>query len=170
MSLFLTFSTTFVPLLDIDEGRYAIATFTLFPSMDGAGQPLLTSPICSPLLASMTVVWLRAGGPWLTSPTRFLVGLSLSWRKIISAPGKSSSLFWMTRLRFPIVHVKPASIGVVSSSISLPYKHKPASSRKESRAPKPDSCTLPSVDESKVSVTSVILSSMIDNSNPSSPV
>ncbi len=39
----------------------------------------------------------------------------------------------------PMHHARPASIGVVFSSISLPYKHNPASSLRVSRAPKPAS-------------------------------
>ena len=37
----------------------------------------------------------------------------------------------------PIVHTSPASTGEVFSSISLPYKQRPASKRSESRAPNP---------------------------------
>ncbi len=35
----------------------------------------------------------------------------------------------------------PASIGVIDSVMSLPYKHNPASKRRISRAPKPASIT-----------------------------
>ena len=45
-------------------------------------------------------------------------------------------------LSFPITQPKPASMGVVVSSRSEPYKHMPASNLKLSRAPKPVSCTL----------------------------
>lgn len=40
-----------------------------------------------------------------------------------------------------MTHVKPASIGVVSSSRSFPYRHIPASRRRLSRAPRPVSWT-----------------------------
>ena len=43
-------------------------------------------------------------------------------------------------LLFDIAHLRFASIGVVVSSISCPYKHKPASNLKVSLAPKPISC------------------------------
>ena len=39
----------------------------------------------------------------------------------------------------PMVQARAASTGVVFSSMSLPYKHKPASSRKLSLAPRPAS-------------------------------
>jgi hypothetical protein len=41
----------------------------------------------------------------------------------------------------PINHVRPASTSDVFSSISFPYKHKPGSKRKLSRAPRPASWT-----------------------------
>ncbi|KAI2803166.1 hypothetical protein BLOT_007289 [Blomia tropicalis] len=58
---------------------------------------------------------------------------------MMEAPGKSA----VVRRRLWMVHARPASIGVVVSSISLPYKHKPASNRNESRAPSPANFTTP---------------------------
>jgi hypothetical protein len=50
-----------------------------------------------------------------------------------SPPRKSN----FSRLRLPTVHARPASTGVSSSVRSLPYRHRPASRRSESRAPRP---------------------------------
>ena len=51
---------------------------------------------------------------------------------MISDPGYSSLILF-----FDIAHFKFASIGVVSVSISFPYKQSPASNRNVSLAPKP---------------------------------
>ena len=50
-----------------------------------------------------------------------------------------------------MVHDKAASTGVNSSSMSFPYKHKPASSRRLSRAASPAIFTCPLDDAKSVS-------------------
>ena len=59
------------------------------------------------------------------------VGLLLAWA--YSAPP--------LRLIFWIAQFRPASTGVVVWSMSLPYRHRPASSRSELRAPRPTGAT-----------------------------
>ncbi len=49
-------------------------------------------------------------------------------------------------------HASPASMGVVSCDMSLPYKHSPASKRSTSLAPKPAILTAPSCTDSSFSV------------------
>lgn len=53
----------------------------------------------------------------------------------------------------PIVHVNPASIGVVVSSRSCPYRHRPASRRKLSRGPSPAISTAGSRSKASVMAT-----------------
>ena len=56
---------------------------------------------------------------------------------IFVAPGKSPARAPPLRRTFWMAQLRPASTGVVVVSMSLPYRHKPASSRKELRAPRP---------------------------------
>ena len=129
---FLTTSFTLVPALACAASTYPMATFD--PGRLGAGQPLVTSPILSPVDALTISVCALAGGPDLEiSPTRFRLGFSFSWRRMTSAPGKSLSALRRfpkdqnERLAvgnliilLPMVHARPASIGVVVSSMSFP--------------------------------------------------
>ena len=62
-------------------------------------------------------------------------------------------------------HVRPASTGVVFSSMSLPYKHNPASSLRVSRAPKPASLTLSLCSNRSVSSTALSEGREICNKN-----
>ena len=64
-------------------------------------------------------------------------------------------------------HASPASIGLVFSSISLPYKHSPASSLRVSRAPKPASLTWSFRSNSSVSSTAFSDATEICNKNNS---
>ena len=62
----------------------------------------------------------------------------------------------------PIVQAKVASTGVVVSSMSLPYRQRPASNLRLSLAPKPANLTLPWSDDSNASATNSVLSSGIE--------
>jgi hypothetical protein len=79
----------------------------------------------------------RAGASSTINPTRRLGGPFFSWSRTFSEPMKPPS----ARRSFPITQERPASMGVVLSSRSFPYRHIPASSRSESRAPRPASWT-----------------------------
>lgn len=70
----------------------------------------------------------------------------------------------------PTSHANPASTGFVVSSMSLPYKQRPASIRNESRAPNPASSTFPSLLPSKCSTMWRERSAGMDISQPSSPL
>lgn len=72
-------------------------------------------------------------------------------------------------LLLPTSHARPASMGDVSWSMSLPYKQSPASKRNESRAPKPPNCTLACVEFNSASTMIDALSPGIEISTPSSP-
>ena len=81
---------------------------------------------------------------------------------IIFDPGYVPSILYLD-----IAHFKLASTGVVSASISLPYKQSPASKRKVSLAPKPTNFD-PFLNNSFVKFSA--FSFEIEISNPSSPV
>ena len=99
--------------------------------------------------------------PYLTNPTRLRWWLlSRIWPSITSDPGKAIAP--APRLALATVHISPASTGVVSSSISLPYRQSPASNLNESRAPKPASRTCPWSELSKCSVTFLVSPSGMD--------
>mmetsp|Transcript_31207 Transcript_31207/g.68833 ORF Transcript_31207/g.68833 Transcript_31207/m.68833 type:complete len:276 (-) Transcript_31207:180-1007(-) len=68
----------------------------------------------------------------------------------------------------PMVQVSAPSTGFVVSSMSLPYRHRPASSLRESLAPRPATCTFFSA--SSASISAMALSFATEISNPSSPV
>mmetsp|Transcript_61436 Transcript_61436/g.139075 ORF Transcript_61436/g.139075 Transcript_61436/m.139075 type:complete len:226 (-) Transcript_61436:448-1125(-) len=111
----------------------------------------------------------RAGAFIPASPTRFrdvFFSLPSGVRKC-SAPKKPCSVRRRV-LGPPMVHVKLPSIGVVVSSKSLPYRHNPASSRRESRAPRPAGLTEASARMASASLAASALGT--ESSNPSSPV
>ena len=68
--------------------------------------------------------------------------LPASSRRMRSAPGKPPARAPPVRRTFWIAQVSPASTGVVVASMSWPYRQSPASSRSESRAPRPMGATL----------------------------
>lgn len=107
----------------------------------GDGHPEVISPKMSPSLERICAPC-RAGGPEeATRPTLFTFELKeengksctaesckvypalICWR-IVGAPGKLASIL----RRLDTNHVREPSMGVVFESISLPYRHKPASS------------------------------------------
>mmetsp|Transcript_38782 Transcript_38782/g.97036 ORF Transcript_38782/g.97036 Transcript_38782/m.97036 type:complete len:227 (-) Transcript_38782:444-1124(-) len=130
---------------------------------DGEKVPLVTLPIFSPSGDRMSAPSL-AGGPVVVSPTRFLLTPFLIWLIIVSAPRKPPS----ARRRFPTVQTSAASTGVVSSSASWPYRHRPASRRNESLAPSAAGWTASLLKSVLASLTACSLGTEI--SNPSSPV
>ena len=94
-----------------------------------------------------------AGAPSTINPTRRLGGPSFKCFNTCAAPMKSPfsrrslpmdmdyANAWTVNgsEHAPINHVRPASTGDVFSSMSFPYRHKPASKRRLSRAPRPAS-------------------------------
>ena len=78
------------------------------------------------------------------------------WERVNHFFPDSLTAFTSIIKELPTVQSSAASTGVVSSSISFPYKHNPASNRKVSRAPKPASLT--SSTPSKESATCKIFS------------
>lgn len=71
--------------------------------------------------------------------------------------------------KLPTSQARPASMGDVSCSMSLPYKHSPASKRNESRAPNPAKYTLACAEFSNASAIIAALSPGTEISTPSSP-
>ena len=69
-----------------------------------------------------------------------------------------------------MVQASPASIGLVVSSMSFPYKQSPAYNRNESLAPSPAGRTIPDFESRIASVTSRVFAEGIEISTPSSPV
>ena len=84
----------------------------------------MTSPTVSPVAGSRMGAWPRAGGPRDSSPTLRRATPPRSCAAITSAPGKPPR----ARLVLGMSHARAASTGVVASSMSLPYRHSPASS------------------------------------------
>mmetsp|Transcript_4017 Transcript_4017/g.13992 ORF Transcript_4017/g.13992 Transcript_4017/m.13992 type:complete len:222 (-) Transcript_4017:471-1136(-) len=136
----------------------------MFSPSTGENPPEVTSPTSAPS-TSRILLPPRAGAPLPTfKPTRRLSTPSASCFLMTSPPTKSHA-----SLRdFPIVHVNPASIGPMLSFRSLPYRHKPASRRSESRAPRPQSRAAGFSSSFFASATVSVFKSEI--SNPSSPV
>mmetsp|Transcript_28530 Transcript_28530/g.72232 ORF Transcript_28530/g.72232 Transcript_28530/m.72232 type:complete len:222 (+) Transcript_28530:346-1011(+) len=130
--------------------------------------PEVMTPTCSPSLVLMTAPS-RAGAPLGTRPTRaFLtsvLGLAICAR-ILSLPGNLRAEGSLRALL--TVQVRPASEGVVVSSMSCPYRHRPASRRRASRAPRPDGLT--SGSEHRSCQRGTASSPLTKISNPSSPV
>jgi hypothetical protein len=77
-----------------------------------------------------------------TNPTLFLATPSLICFLVKSSEIHPNYSF----LRFEIVQESIASIGEIFSSSSCPYKHRPASNLKESRAPSPTGTAIYSLD------------------------
>merc|ERR1719397_2096434 len=141
----------------------AIDTLLPFPR-DGDGHPLVMIPTWSPARL-VTTVEPRTGAPLESSPTLRLDMPFFSWSRITCAPGKSS----LIRLGLATVQASPASIGEVLSSISFPYKQRPASSLRESLAPRPAKHGLPSLPRI-ASAKACVWSAGQESSTPSSPV
>mmetsp|Transcript_27278 Transcript_27278/g.69442 ORF Transcript_27278/g.69442 Transcript_27278/m.69442 type:complete len:222 (+) Transcript_27278:442-1107(+) len=135
----------------------------MFFFRQGENAPDVTSPICLPSGVRISECW-RAGAPCEMKPTRRLVTPSASCLRMTSPPRKSN----FSRLRLPTVHARPASMGEMDSSRSLPYRHSPASRRSESRGPRPHRRTALLPISFSVSATAWLLGTLI--SNPSSPV
>mmetsp|Transcript_11232 Transcript_11232/g.31746 ORF Transcript_11232/g.31746 Transcript_11232/m.31746 type:complete len:219 (+) Transcript_11232:199-855(+) len=135
-----------------------------FPNT-GEKPPLEISPT-SLLSMSKILECCLAGAPFSknSNPTLLCGTPSSICLRILSPPGKEN----VSLLAFPMVHVKPASGGVVSSLKSLPYKHKPASNRKESLAPKPHKRTFSSATKSSTNFN--VPGTGTEISKPSSPV
>ena len=82
----------------------------------GLNAPELTSPTLVAPSASRMSACCLGGAPPATSPTLRMETPSASCLLMTSPPRKSQA----SRRRFPIVHVRPASTGVMSSLRSLP--------------------------------------------------
>ena len=107
----------------------------------GLNIPEVTHPtFCDTKLLQKSWVFDLIGAfPIGISPTNlYSVPFSIS-DNILFAPGKLPSCCPPINRDFCMAHLSPAAIGEVLISISWPYKHKPASSLSESRAPKPTS-------------------------------
>mmetsp|Transcript_5296 Transcript_5296/g.15679 ORF Transcript_5296/g.15679 Transcript_5296/m.15679 type:complete len:263 (-) Transcript_5296:376-1164(-) len=105
----------------------------------GEKPPEVTMPTSAPD-SSRSAVPSRTGAPWSTTkPHRARVrDLSRSSARMRSEPQKEPS---SARRRLAITHASAPSTGDVVSSRSLPYKQRPASRRRESRAPSPTGVT-----------------------------
>lgn len=124
------------------------------------------NPTFSPFSFWISESDLRIPLPWTINPTLFyaapifliLVRASLPW----------NLLTWLATLNFLTSHMSDVSRGFILSFISWPCRHKPASTRSESLAPKPAGLTIGFLNNRSVSFS--ILSQSADNSKPSSPV
>mmetsp|Transcript_14061 Transcript_14061/g.30454 ORF Transcript_14061/g.30454 Transcript_14061/m.30454 type:complete len:324 (-) Transcript_14061:176-1147(-) len=135
----------------------------MFFFRQGLYVPLVTSPITLPSGPRISLCW-RAGAPLEMNPTRFLLTPSASCFLMTSPPRKSNAVLRL----LPTHQARPASMGVMSSLRSLPYRHRPASRRRLSRAPRPASLTALLLTRASASCTAWVLGTLI--SNPSSPV
>ena len=139
---------------------YPIATgeLTLGPKV-----PLVITPISSPLSEKILVFSLAIIFPSGWIPTLiFCVPCSNSFLIVSKPLNPPSSLLF-----FGIAHFKFASIGLIFSFRSCPYKHNPASNLSVSLAPKPIGLTPFSI-KRLINFSTFWLE--IDTSNPSSPV
>mmetsp|Transcript_31032 Transcript_31032/g.72119 ORF Transcript_31032/g.72119 Transcript_31032/m.72119 type:complete len:310 (-) Transcript_31032:215-1144(-) len=137
----------------------------------GLKLPLVVQPTSSPA-ASNRVTPSRTGAPPpTTKPARLRdADFSCSSRRMRSEPTK---LPGSARLRFAITQSSEPSTGLVVSSKSLPYKQRPASSRSESRAPRPTGFTSSCAISASHSVTTPCCAEEplgTATSKPSSPV
>ncbi len=110
----------------------------------GPSRPLVTSPMVEPLQRSAVrrvhapahapaPSGRRASWPAARVPS--------SWASTRSAPGKPPARAPPVRRTFCMAQFSAASTGVVVVSMSLPYRHSPASRRSELRAPRPTGLT-----------------------------
>mmetsp|Transcript_11808 Transcript_11808/g.49484 ORF Transcript_11808/g.49484 Transcript_11808/m.49484 type:complete len:212 (+) Transcript_11808:318-953(+) len=137
----------------------------MFSPSTGEKPPEVIAPTTSPL-AVLTMDPPLAGAPLPVNlnPTRRLSTPFSSCFLMTSPPTKSHA----SRLALPMVQVRPASSGEMVSFRSLPYRHRPASRRSESRAPRPQSRASEFSRSFFVRDTVSFFKSEI--SNPSSPV
>src|SRR6056300_741814 len=125
-----------VPVADISMSTYPIATGV--PTVE-PNPPDVTVPIWV-LLSSLAynITPSRMGARVCgVRPTRLRNTPWANWSRMMRSPGNPPAADPPARRDFWMAHVKAASTGVVPVSMSCPYRHNPASSRRLSRAPRP---------------------------------
>ena len=136
----------------------------------GLSSPLVTWPMAWPSMFSSTAGSRTGTRSSATRPTRLrtrLAGLSIC-ASTLSAPGKPPARAPPVRRTFWMAQFSAASGGVVVVSMSLPYRHRPASRRSELRAPRPMGLTSGWASSVRARASACVAGTEI--SKPSSPV
>ena len=136
--------------------------------IEGPNPPLVTTPTVLSSASTNTAPSRTGARPSINRPTRLRSEPFSIDANMLSVPKKPPAFAPSGRRDLLILHNNDASIGLVSVFISWPYKQRPASKRKESRAPKPMASTQSKLSNKRATASACSLG--IEISNPSSPV